>query len=79
VIHINTDDEDDDDNDGCSKYDDLRKLEQFLGNTSRTFTPDHPASTSEVVNRFFGNDFMTFLWSEEIYTMLKIQMDTKAP
>jgi hypothetical protein len=72
---LNIDDEDDD----GSKNDDLRNLEQFLGDTSLTFIPDHPTSTSEGVNRFIGNAFMTFLWNYEIYTMLKIQTDTKAP
>lgn len=73
---LNIDYEDEDVDDGCSKKDDLRNLEQFLGDTSPTFTPDHPISTSEVVNSFLGNDFM-MLWSNDIYTLLKIQTNTK--
>jgi hypothetical protein len=77
--HLNTDDEDLDVDDGYSKNGDLRNLEQFLGNSSPTFTLSHPISTSEVVNRFLVNDFMTFLWSNESYTMLKIQTNIKTP
>jgi hypothetical protein len=36
----------------------LRNLEQFLGNTELTFTPDDLISISEVVNGFLGNDFL---------------------
>jgi hypothetical protein len=35
----------------------LRNVEQFLGNTSITYT----YSISEVVNRFLGNDFLEIL------------------
>jgi hypothetical protein len=35
----------------------LRNLEQFLGNTSITYT----SSISEVENRFLGNDFPEIL------------------
>jgi hypothetical protein len=49
-------DDDDDVDDGCSKNDDLRNLEQVLGNTSLTFTPNHPISITELVNRFLGNN-----------------------
>jgi hypothetical protein len=55
------------------------KFRTVLGDTSLTFTPDHPTSNSEVVNRFLGNNFMTFLWSSDIYTMLKIQTNTNTP
>jgi hypothetical protein len=41
-------DDDNDVSDGWSN-DDLRSLEQFLGNTSLTFTPNDPTSISEVV------------------------------
>jgi hypothetical protein len=53
---VNIDDDDELFNDG--KNDDLRNLEQFLGNTDHTFTSNDPTSTSEVVNSFLGNDFL---------------------
>jgi hypothetical protein len=49
------------DDDGGSKIDDLIHLEQFLGNTSPTFTPDDHTGTSDSVNRFLGNDFLQIL------------------
>lgn len=53
---VNTDD--DDVVDDLTKNDDLRDLEQYLGNTGLTLTPDDPTSTSEVVNRFLENVFL---------------------
>jgi hypothetical protein len=52
---------DDDFDDGRNKNDDLRNLEQILGNTGLTFTPDDPTSISEVVDRFLENDFLEIL------------------
>jgi hypothetical protein len=54
---VNIDDEGDD----GSKSDHLRHLEQFLGNTSRTFAPCGHTSNSDAVNRFLGNDFLQIL------------------
>jgi hypothetical protein len=39
----------------------LRNLEQFLGNIGLAFTPDDPTSISEVMNRFLVNDFLEIL------------------
>jgi hypothetical protein len=62
VSNVNIDDDDDVDvDDGWNKNDDYRNLEQFLGATGLTFTPDDPTSISEVVNRFIGNDFLEIL------------------
>jgi hypothetical protein len=55
---INDDDDDDDDDGGCSKNNDLRILEQFIGNSGLTFTPDDPTSISEIVNCFLRNHFL---------------------
>jgi hypothetical protein len=57
---VNIDNENDVD-DGWNKSDDLKNLEQFLGNTALTFTPDEPTRISEAVNRFLGNDLLEIL------------------
>jgi hypothetical protein len=54
-------DSDVDVDDGWTKNDDLRNLEQILGNTGLTFTSDDPSSISEVVNTFLGMIFFKFL------------------
>jgi hypothetical protein len=51
----------DDDVDGSSKSDHLRNLEQFLGKSGLTFTPEDPTSISQIVNHFLGNDFHEIL------------------
>jgi hypothetical protein len=58
---INIDDDNDDGDDGYSKNNDLRSLEQFLGNSGLTFTPDDPTSISEIVNHFLGKHFLEIL------------------
>jgi hypothetical protein len=58
---VNTDDYDGDVDDGWIKNDDLSNLEQFLGNTGLTFTPDDATSISEVVSRLLGNHFLEIL------------------
>jgi hypothetical protein len=50
-----------DDDDSWTNNDDIRNLDQYLGNTSLTFTPDDPTSISEVVNRLLGMIFFKFL------------------
>jgi hypothetical protein len=47
--------------DGWTKNDGLRNLEQSFGNTGLTFTPDYPTSISGVANRFLGNNFLEIL------------------
>jgi hypothetical protein len=70
---INIDDDHDDVDDGWTKNDDLRNLEQFLVNIGLTITPNDPTIISEVVNRFL----MILLKSNKIYAMLKMQANTK--
>lgn len=60
-----------------TKNDDLRTLEQYLGNTGLTLTPDDPTSISEVVNRFLENVF--FIVENQVYTMLNMQTSTRTP
>jgi hypothetical protein len=50
--------DDNDVDDGWTENDDLRNLEQFLGNTGLTFTPNDPTSISVVVNHILGNGFL---------------------
>jgi PhoPQ-activated pathogenicity-related protein len=48
--------------DDCwTNNDNLRFLEQFLGNTVITYTSDDSTNISEVVTRFLGNDFLEIL------------------
>jgi hypothetical protein len=44
--------------DGLTENDDYGNVEQFVGNTGCTFTPDDTTSISEVVSRYLGNDFL---------------------
>jgi hypothetical protein len=59
-LYINFHDDNDIDH-GRTKNDDLRNLEQFLGNTGHTFTSDDPTSIFEVMTRFLENDFLEIL------------------
>jgi hypothetical protein len=69
------------DDDGWTNNDDLRNLEQFLGNSDLTSTPDDPTSISKAVNRFLGNDFSlnSCRAIKFICAMLKMQTNTKIP
>jgi hypothetical protein len=62
--YVIIDDDDDDVNDGCTKTGDSRNLEQYLGNTGLTFTPEDSTGISELVNHFLANDFLEILLEE---------------